>query len=364
MNFRARKNTEQIFPNAVAYPDKNLPSEIFDETNQNYMYQLSRIQMQVKNRLRSHLKLNEKILEDVNFLEGEKTFKNNQNFSSQFMDEDTGLLYGVGFYNFIHKINKDKQEILSQDRSIDILVNKLGYLDMREFLALNRYILEGKNHNDTLVQAKSKFLEDAINVLNKKKRDEIKNKFSLIDNRQELDSFGKTDEKIDFLLNNVSEMKDLFYQNYYKIKEMSFREMEKSLSDFDKYEVLRESAKNEDNDVSTQYNEDNLSFNPKVQLKLNNSTKLNGNNNQDSYIDEIIKKYRDSRTIQIKLNSNDIKKKIDDFIKEKKFHDNSFKSSLRNIFSAIKFYTFFNKYKKMYIPTNMETERLIVNKII
>ena len=180
MSFRNNKNTEQIHANEVLFPDKNLPSPLEDETNQTFHEHLINFQTQTKNRLRSHLKISERVLQDVNFFDSEKLIKGNAGMTSQFMDDDTGLLYGVGFDSFIHKINKDKQEILSQDNKIDLLVNKLGYLDLREFLALNRYILEAKSHSDTLVQAKAKYLEEAVSKLTRKKREEVRNKFSMI----------------------------------------------------------------------------------------------------------------------------------------------------------------------------------------
>lgn len=365
MSYRHNRNTEQIHTNEVFFPDKDLPSPLEDETNQNFFEHLTKFQTQTKNRLKSHLKLSEKVLQDVNFFETEKLTKGNAGMTSRFMDDDTGLLYGVGFDSFIHKINKDKQEILSQDNKIDLLVAKLGFMDLREFLALNRYILEAKSHSDTLVQAKAKYLEEAVSKLTKKKREEVRNKFSMIETRQDLDAVGKTDEKVDFLLNNYAEIKELFYKNYYKIKEMSFRELEKSLSDFDKYELLRENAKSSEISLADRFNDDNIGFNPNLDGKA--SKNRNGKDkelkafDQDAYVDEIIKKYRDNRTVSLKINSSEIKKKIDEFIKLRDLNDNSVGFLLKNIFSMIKFYTFFNKYKKMYIPTNMETERIIVS---
>ncbi len=359
MSFRHNRNTEQIHANEVLFPDKNKPSPLEDETNQTFHEHLINFQTQTKNRLISHLKISSKVLQDINFFESEKIIKGNAGMTSQFMDDETGLLYGVGFDSFIHKINKDKQEIISQDNRIDLLVAKLGYIDLREFLALNRYILEAKNHSDALVQAKAKYLEEAVIKLTKQKREEVRNKFSMIDTRQDLDSWGKQDEKVDFLLNNYAEIKDLFYKNYYKIKEMSFREMEKSLSDFDKYELLRENAKSREISLADRFNDDSINFNPK--MAGNNKQNKEDTYDQDTYVDEIIKKYRDNRTIKLKINSSEIKKKIEGFIKQTDLNDNSFKFLLKNIFSMIKFYTFFNKYKKMYIPTNMETERILVS---
>lgn len=362
MNMKYNRNTQMVHPNTVNYPDENMPSNFSDETNQSYVEHFNRLQTQIKHKIKDHLKLSEKVLEDVNFLDTEKIVKGTQSMHSEIVDEESGLLYGLGYDNFIHKINKEKQEILSKDNKIDLLVNKLGYLDLREFLALNRYLLEAKTHSDVLVQTKAKFLEEALNKVNKKKRDEARNKFSSIENK-EITSEEKTNEKVEFMLDNFAEVKNLFYENYYKIKEMSFREVEKSLNDFEKYEMLKEAAKSDSNPLAYQMNDDFININSTIGSNPANNQNKNNVFDQDAYVDEIIRKYRDSRTISVKINSAEIKKKIESFLKKKDFNDNTFNIYLKNIFSMIKFYTFFNKYKKMYIPTNMETERLIVGNI-
>ena len=48
------------------------------------------------------------------------------------------------------------------------------------------------------------------------------------------------DEKVDYLLSNYSSLNEVFYENYYKIKDMSHKEIDKSLEDYDKYEILKE----------------------------------------------------------------------------------------------------------------------------
>jgi hypothetical protein len=287
--------------------------------------------------------------------------KNNLDDSSrQYIDDDTGLLYGIGFDTFIHKINRDKQEILSKDDKIDNLVKKLGYIDMREFLMLNRYILEAKNHNDILIQTKSKFLEEALFRFTKEKREEIKDKLSVIDSQQK-NQREKTDEKVEFLLGNYSNLNEIFYENYYKIKDLSQREIEKSLEDYDKYEILKEiSGNNKKISLTNDYNNDKLNLSRRGDNS--NKSKKEGINSDDpySYFDEVINSYRKHRTIDIKVNSNDIKMKINKFIQNNDTNDTLFNYHLDDILSMIKFYTFFNRYKKVYVPTNMETERLIV----
>lgn len=64
-------------------------------------------------------------------------------------DDTYKLPYGVGYDHIIKKktdmINKQK---FQNNKVMDELVEKLGYLDYRDALACNKYILEAKRHQD------------------------------------------------------------------------------------------------------------------------------------------------------------------------------------------------------------------------
>ena len=64
-------------------------------------------------------------------------------------DDQFKLPYGVGFDNVIKKKADmiDKQKFWN-NRVMDELVTKLGYMDYRDALAVNKYILESKRHGD------------------------------------------------------------------------------------------------------------------------------------------------------------------------------------------------------------------------
>ena len=57
--------------------------------------------------------------------------------------------YGLGYDSVI----KQQTEMVDQqkfwnDQIMDKLITKLGYMDYRDFLACNKYILEAKMHGD------------------------------------------------------------------------------------------------------------------------------------------------------------------------------------------------------------------------
>ena len=64
-------------------------------------------------------------------------------------DDQFKLPYGVGYDAVVKKRTDmvDKQKYLN-NRVMDELVNKLGYMDYRDALAVNKYILEVKRHGD------------------------------------------------------------------------------------------------------------------------------------------------------------------------------------------------------------------------
>ena len=65
------------------------------------------------------------------------------------VDPDFGLPYGMGYDQII----KEKADVFVNNKfynniMMDQLVQKLGYLDYRDALAINKYILEAKKHGD------------------------------------------------------------------------------------------------------------------------------------------------------------------------------------------------------------------------
>ena len=65
------------------------------------------------------------------------------------VDQELHLPYGLGFDQII----KEKTDLISNkkfhnNRVMDELVEKLGYIDYRDALAANKFILEAKKHGD------------------------------------------------------------------------------------------------------------------------------------------------------------------------------------------------------------------------
>jgi hypothetical protein len=90
------------------------------------------------------------------------------------IDDQFQLPYGLGFDHIIKKkaelIDGQKQ---SNNLVMDQLINELGYMDYRDALACNKYIIEAKRSGDYHQMARGRVLESALSALDKRKRNEI-----------------------------------------------------------------------------------------------------------------------------------------------------------------------------------------------
>lgn len=66
------------------------------------------------------------------------------------VDPNTNLPYGLGYDDIIKAEGAGGDDIsrVRNDRAVDTLVQKLGYMDYRDALACNRYIIEARVSSD------------------------------------------------------------------------------------------------------------------------------------------------------------------------------------------------------------------------
>ena len=92
------------------------------------------------------------------------------------VDDEFNLPYGFGFdYVIKEKADLINNKKFKNNQLMDELVEKLGYMDYRDALAMNKYILEAKRHGDYHQQARARTLTLALNRMNRLKREEIDN---------------------------------------------------------------------------------------------------------------------------------------------------------------------------------------------
>jgi hypothetical protein len=239
------------------------------------------------------------------------------------------LLYGLGFDDYISERIRNT-EVKDTTNELNELVEKLGYLDLRDFIAINKYILQARNHEEYINQAKAKVLTVAIEKMNEGKNNELLDTFKKLD-ESNLNPSEVQNLKLEYIFNNYEDAKKFFYKYYYELKEFKEKEEQKILNDFDKYEKMMK-IRNEQQKRKTQTKESAF----------------------DKYMDQIISEYRQQRTREIKIDVEEILENIKSMVKE----GDSNKSD--KLLLMTKYYAFFSKFNKIYTPTDMETEKLIV----
>jgi hypothetical protein len=90
------------------------------------------------------------------------------------IDDTFNLPIGTQFdYVIKEKAEKiDSQKVFNNDK-MDELIEQLGYMDYRDALACNKYILEAKRSKDYYQIARAKVLEYALRTLSNRKREKL-----------------------------------------------------------------------------------------------------------------------------------------------------------------------------------------------
>jgi len=109
---------------------------------------------------------------------GIKTKKsNNESFDLEIVNDyeidfHSRLPYGLGYDDKVKQPMAQSLRILKykNEKAMDELVEKLGYMDYRDALACNRYILEAKQSKDYHQQARAKALAFAFSKLTQLQR--------------------------------------------------------------------------------------------------------------------------------------------------------------------------------------------------
>lgn len=126
--------------------------------------------------------------------------------------------YGVGYDEVIKKKTEmiDKQKYWN-NRVMDELIEKLGYMDYRDALACNKYILETKRHNDYHQQARGKILAVAMAKYNALKKHELEQQAAQAAQTPN-DAISKDEAKLKIIMNEDPEMAELYRDAYQSIK--------------------------------------------------------------------------------------------------------------------------------------------------
>jgi hypothetical protein len=98
-------------------------------------------------------------------------------------------------------------------------VQKLGYIDYRDALACNKYVLETKRHNDYHQMARSKILSHAMQKYNQQKKKHIESMVSA-----QAGTASHDEDRLKVIMNEDSDMAALYREIFQDIKEEKERE--------------------------------------------------------------------------------------------------------------------------------------------
>ena len=172
------------------YPEKAMPNRDQVMKRKNSQYDLERIRTSaitriekerkyITGRIHAHKKL-EQIRQDVAKIRNTEATAGLKTVSTGIIapdiqiDDQFQLPYGAGFDKVIKKMaeNIDSQK-QSNNLAMDQLVMSLGYMDYRDALACNKYIIEAKRSGDYHQMARGRILQTAMARLKMNRRDEL-----------------------------------------------------------------------------------------------------------------------------------------------------------------------------------------------
>ena len=146
------------------------------------------------------------------------------------VDDQFKLPYGLGFDKLIKKrtdmVDRDK---LQNNRVMDELVEKLGYMDYRDALACNKYLIDVKRHGDYHQQARAKILTVALSRYNAQRRQQIEQK-ALAKSPSD-----KDEAKLKVIMDEDPEMAKLYREAYGDIKADKEADYNEALRIHEKY---------------------------------------------------------------------------------------------------------------------------------
>lgn len=163
-------------------------------------------------------------------------------------DDEFKLPYGVGYDTIIKKRTDmvDKQKYWN-NKVMDELVSHLGYVDYRDALACNKYIMDVKRHGDYHQQARAKILSVAMAKYTAQKRQEIDHKAAAVAD------LPKDEAKLRVIMDQDSEMARLYREAYGDIQREKEADETEANRIHDKYAYLYDGKTLENRKPSQRY---------------------------------------------------------------------------------------------------------------
>lgn len=234
--------------------------------------------------------------------------------------------------NMIKKNKESNEEYLSsfqetenveEDELVDVfesIVTKIGYLDYRDYLVLNKFVVDEKVNSNNIAKVKKDIITLAIQLANKKQRKLIKSTIDDVNKMHSKD--GSKMKREDRFMSNIELSKELFEKYYHYKRRKALEKDLKEASLAEKIDELR-SLNNKANKTFDDYNTiaEIVTKDP-----ILDDEEFGFNND----IDKMIKNYRSHRLKPLKTNMKKIIKIVSDVFNLRKVEDESLAAQKMN----------------------------------
>ena len=173
--------------------------------------------------------------------------------------EDTYKLpYGLWYDHIIkQKTDEINSQKVSNNLVMDELVQKLGYIDYRDALACNKYILESKRHSDYHQQARARILQVAFQRYNAQRKLEIEKMASAHlspsndnnkNDKKKVDNM-RDEYKFREVIDNDPNLSELYRETYSDIKTLKEHDENEANRVYEKFDFLKDPNNYKHNNV-------------------------------------------------------------------------------------------------------------------
>lgn len=321
--------TKSIFQEIIDQNTKKDDEPVTMQYDANYIRPFKDIEARdiIKGRIKEHYNLNKVFADSRPTYNLEKLRKTASDYHKK-ETEGQDVLYREVLETTLNKNLQEKLESKNEtvEEAMNNIIKKLGYLDYREFLTINKYILDEKIHNNYMDVAKRNILGLAMEIVEDNKREFLTSKMNELNMKRVP---GET--KSDVFLKNINGASDLFSKYYESLKEREMNAQHQIVSIKSKVKEIQQiiekksEARNYDdyNSIMTKVFRDPILDNEEF-----------GFNKQESEIDTLIRRYRSSRLKPIEQNTEKIVNLVSAVFNPKKLAKAEDEKSMQSIEEA------------------------------
>lgn len=263
-------------------------------------------------RLKEHYRLNKK-MHDSTLIFNYTKLEEADNFIKKKHLESNEEYSGI----FVENNQKEEEDLVEIFNSI---VNKIGYLDYRDYLVLNKFVVDEKVNESNIATIKKDIISLAIQLANKKQRKLIKATIDDVNKTQNKD--GSKIKREDRFMSNIELSKELFEKYYHYKRKKALENDFKEASLTEKINELRS--------LNDKKNKNLNDYNTLSEIVTKDPILDDEDFGFSNDIDKMVKNYRAQRLKPLKTNMSRILKIVSDVFNLRKVEDEAIAAQTMN----------------------------------